>query len=175
MSLLLLFQCSSSLNQTVLFRRPFSSGSKMSDEFCIQHPTWNKTVQFSLPLVKRSHLPLRHQHSGASETTYFALNIEFSLFCLQLNSRFSTLQHIFVSSLLIFNIYLFQPNTCFFPPKDKMNVTNVNKHCQPHWNMAFIISKLNVPSLQNSHRGCKTNVSVCKLWSLTSSKKTDVA
>lgn len=52
-----------------------------------------------------------------------------------------------------------------------MNVTNVNKRCQPRWNVAFIISKLNVPSLQNSHRGCKTNVSVCKLWSLASSKR----
>lgn len=57
------------------------------------------------------------------------------------------------------------------PPQGQMNVTNVNKHCQPRWNVAFIISKLNVPSLQNSHRGCKTNVSVCKLWSLASSKR----
>lgn len=58
-----------------------------------------------------------------------------------------------------------------FFPKDKMNVTNVNKHCQPRWNVAFIISKLNVLSLQNSHWGCKTNVSVCKLWPSTSSKR----
>lgn len=57
------------------------------------------------------------------------------------------------------------------PPQGQMNVTNVNKHCQPRWNVAFIISKLNVPSLQNSHRGFKTNVSVCNLWSLASSKR----
>lgn len=145
----------------------------MADEFCIQNPAWNKTLQFSLPLMKRSHLTLRHQHSGASETTYFAPNIEFffsvcSFAVILVPYSIYSLVHYLQC---IFNIYLFQPNACFFSPRTKWTQPMSKKHCQPRWHAAFIISKLNVPSLQNSPQGCKTNVSVCKLWSLTSLKR----
>lgn len=93
----------------------------------------------------------------------FPLNIEFSFFVCGFTplSTYSTyslvhyLHHLF--STYLFSHFSLMPVF----PKDKMSITNVNKHRQPYWRVAFTVFKFNVPSaLQNSHQGCKPDISV---------------